>query len=115
LRLGKSRGTTENALEGGHSEDETLERTVLNTVPGVGRVLGRLLTVELLNLSGTEAEEVDELRGESGLVRFEGKRQENERTSAAASISPCHAFLPCPSMVAAQILARYLPAMRSAA
>lgn len=36
-------------------------------------------------------------------------------SSAAASISACHAFFPWPSMVAAQILARYFPLIRSAA
>ena len=40
---------------------------------------------------------------------------ERERTSAAASISACQAFLPCPSMVAAQIFALYFPLIKSAA
>lgn len=48
-------------LEGGHGKDEALERAVLDAVPGAGRVLGRLLRVELLDLSRAKAEEVDEL------------------------------------------------------
>lgn len=35
--------------------------------------------------------------------------------SAAASISACHAFFPCPSIVNAMISYRYFPLIRSAA
>lgn len=49
-------------LERSDGKDETLERAVLDAVPGAGRVLTRLLRVELLDLRGTKAEEVDELR-----------------------------------------------------
>lgn len=39
----------------------------------------------------------------------------NHSTSAAASISACQAFLPCPSIVAAMSLYRYFPLANSAA
>ena len=41
--------------------------------------------------------------------------RKKSHSSAAASISACHAFFPCPSIAAAITSYRYLPAIRSAA
>lgn len=49
------------SLEGSDSEHETLERSVFNLVPDTSRVLWGLLTVKVLDLGSTEAEEISEL------------------------------------------------------
>jgi hypothetical protein len=49
------------SLEGSDGENETFEGTVLDLVPDTGRVLGRLLTVEVFDLRSTETEEIGEL------------------------------------------------------
>lgn len=53
-----------NSLEGGDGEDESLEGAVLDTVPDSGSVLGGLHGVKLLDLLGSEAKEIGELREE---------------------------------------------------
>lgn len=64
----QSRGTRQvtsngSEVEGAHGVDETLERSVLETVPDTRRVMLGLGVVELLSIVNVEAEEVSQLGG----------------------------------------------------
>ena len=75
-----------------------------------------LLSVKLLCVLDVESDKrpvsPDTDKTASGSCAADLKKSHN---SAAASISACHAFLPWPIIVAATILDRYFPEIKSAA
>lgn len=87
----------------------------IHGLPCSPRVPRRLLRVKLFNKLHPKAEEVRKLQRSS--VNGQQHRYSNKEqlTSAAASISACHAFFPWPRMVAATSLYRYFLLIRSAA
>lgn len=97
-------------VEWSDGENETFKRSVLGSVPNTLRVPWGLDSVQLLDVLDAESQEIDGLQVSSILATHSTKL-----TSAAASISACQAFFPCPNMVAAMTSNLYFPAIKSAA
>ena len=74
----------------------------------------RLLGIRILSILNVEPVDKFELRHEDDQDGFEIYLKKSQ-SSAAESISACHAFFPCPSIVAAIISYRYFPLIKSAA
>jgi hypothetical protein len=72
-----------------------------------------LVSISLLGVLYVESVEVSKMQPQEHSNRARYLRKSH--SSAAASISACHAFLPCPTMVAAMISYRYFVDIRSAA
>ena len=74
----------------------------MSSLPCTGCILDGLLSIEFLDILDAKAEEVRELPEQVDQIAVHDQdASKRARTSAAASISACQAFLPWPSMVAA--------------
>lgn len=80
-------------------------------LPDSRRIVNGLLSVQLLCVLHVESTQDQQVASRASVPTNFRK----STVSAAASISACQAFLPCPSIVAAMISYLYLPPMRSAA
>ena len=77
----------------------------MSSLPCAGCIFDGLLSIELIDILDAKAEEVRKLPERVDQIAvYNQDASKRSRTSAAASISACQAFLPCPRIVAAMSL-----------
>ena len=97
------------------SFDAHLKEKKATLLPCTRAILGRLLGIKFFYKLDTKPEKVGQLLHILVILMVQKKKREKDVTSAAASISACHTFFPCPKIVAAKSLYLYFPLTRSAA